>query len=351
MPLYKIVFLGMSIISPEEEERLLKGLQKKFHLSPEKAESLLQRVPIVVKRGINKEEMERYVKAFEEIGGRVRVEEEASPQIHEFRETPEIDKRPYTGQLIKCPQCGYEQPETDECIKCGVIISKYIQYQEMARSIEGKVKEILSEEASSPWESGEGIVWAFLRTTRDCLFSPTKFFKNVAKGEGYWSPLIYGIICGIIGFGVALVWQWLFLSTLIPLPIIPFISYNVILLVATITLPFMMAFSIVVGSAITHLCLMIVGGNKNGYQATFRAISYAWCGNLFEIIPFIGSAIGSIYTLILTIIGIRETHGISTGKSALAVLLPVIVIFILIIAAILIPLFLFGKKFIGGVGV
>ncbi len=351
MSLYKIVFLGLSIASPEEEERLLKGLQKKFNLSPEKAESLLQRVPIVVKRGIGKEEMERYVKAFEEIGGRIRVEEEPSPQIQEFKETPEIEKKPYTGPLIRCPQCGYEQPQTDECIKCGIIISKYIQYQEMARTIEGKVKEISYEEASSPWESGEGIIWAFLRTTKECLFSPSRFFKNVAKGEGYWSPLIYGIICGIIGFGVAIVWQWLFLSTLIPLPIVPFISYNIILLIATITLPFMMAFSIVVGSAITHLCLIIVGGNKKGYQATFRAVSYAWCGNLFEIIPFIGSAIGSIYTLVLTIIGVRETHGISTGKAVFGVLLPVIVIIILIIAAILIPLFLFGTRFLGGVGV
>lgn len=351
MPLYKIIFLGLSIASPEGEERLLKGLQKKFNLSPERAESLLQRVPIVVKKGINRDEMERYVKAFEEIGGRVRVEEEPSSQSDEFRTTPEIEKKPYTGPLIHCPQCGFEQPKTDECVKCGVIISKYLQYQQMARSIEGKIKEISSEEASSPWESGEGIVWAFLRTTKDCLFSPTKFFKNVAKGEGYWSPLIYGIICGIIGFGVAIVWQWLFLSTLIPLPGIPFISYNIILLIATIALPFMMAFSIFIGSAITHLCLMIIGGNKSGYKATFRAISYAWCGNLFEIIPFIGSAIGSIYTLVLTIIGVRETHGITTGKAILAVLLPAIIMIILIIVAILIPLFIFRTKFLGGVGV
>lgn len=345
MALYKVVFLGMSIASPEEEERLLKGLQKKFNLSPEKAESLLQRVPIVVKKGITKEEMERYVKAFEEIGGRVRVEEET------YLEPSITEKKSLEGSFITCPQCGFEQPETDECVKCGVIISKYLQYQSMARSIEGKVREISSEESSSAWETEEGIIKAFLRTTRDCLFSPTRFFKKVGAGNGYWSPLIYGVICGIIGFGVAILWQALFLSTLIPIPIIQMVSFNIILLVATISLPFMMAFSILVGSAITHLCLIIVGGNKKGFEATFRAISYAWCGNLFEIIPFIGSAIGSIYTLILTIIGVRETHGITTGKAVFAVLLPIIIIIILIVAAILIPLLLFGTKLIGGVGV
>ena len=358
MGLYKVVFLGMTVAGPEEEARLLGGLQKKFNLSPEKAESLLQRVPIVIKKGISKEEMERYVKALEEIGGRVRVEEEPVAEAPEIPKAPspetppKPERKPYVGPMTTCPQCGFEQPKTDECIKCGIIISKYLQYQEMARSFEGKVREISSEEISSPWESGGGIIWAFLRTTRDSLFSPTRFFKKVAKGEGYWSPLIYGIICGIIGFGIAILWQWLLISRFIPIPKISSNSYSFILLIITISLPFMMAFSILIGSGVTHLCLMIVGGNKNGFQSTFRAISYSWSGNLFEIVPFIGSAIGGIYTLILTIIGVREVHGISTGKAVLAVLLPLIVIILLIIAAIIIPLLFFGStRFFGGVGV
>jgi len=113
----------------------------------------------------------------------------------------------------------------------------------------------------------------------------------------------------------------------------------------------MMAFSIFVGSVITHICLIFVGGNKRGFEATFRVVSYAWCGNLFEVIPFIGCAVGSIYTLILSIIGIREVHGISTGKAVIAVLLPMIIIGILIIMAIIIPIFFFGTRFVGSVGV
>ena len=93
---------------------------------------------------------------------------------------------------MTCPQCGFEQPETDECIKCGIIISKYVQYQEMARSFEGQVREISTEEYT-PWESGEGFLKAFYRTTRDSLFSPSRFFKKISSGEGYWAPLIYGI--------------------------------------------------------------------------------------------------------------------------------------------------------------
>ena len=176
MAFYKVIFLGLSVIGPEEEARLLGGLQKKFNLTPGRAESLLQRVPIVVKKGISKEEAEKYARAFEEIGGRVKVEEEIplnleitkefEPKLRPepkpepqsaFAHRPEPEGKPYRGAVVTCPQCGFEQPETDECIKCGIIISKYVQYQEMARSVEGQVREI-SRDEYPPWESGEGFI-------------------------------------------------------------------------------------------------------------------------------------------------------------------------------------------------
>lgn len=362
---YKVIFLGLSVIGPEEEARLLAGLQKKFNLTPGKAESLLQRVPIVVKKGVSKEEAERYVKAFEEMGGRVMVEEERLPNMEitqeyepkpgprpepkpTFTYRPEPGRKPSAGIMVTCPQCGFEQPETDECIKCGIIISKYVQYQEMARSFEGQVREISTEEYT-PWESGEGFLKAFYRTTRDSLFSPSRFFKKISSGEGYWAPLIYGLIAGIMGNGCAILWFWLFMTQLIPMDRIPF-QYSLSILQIVVPLPFQQAVAIFLGSAIIHLCLMIVGGNNNGYKTTFRAVSYSYSGYLFGIIPFIGLFIGNTYTFILTIIGVREGHGISTGKAILAVLLPAIVIFGLIFIAILLVMTFVGSMgFFGGV--
>jgi hypothetical protein len=378
VPTYKVIFLGLAVAGPEEEARLIAGLQKKFSLTAEKAERLLQRVPIVVKKGISKEEMERYVKAFGEIGGRMRVEEEATTEAFEISREPEppskpepppspeppprrapppkqeqpplfttlSDKRPYMGNLVTCPQCGFEQPETDECVKCGIIISKFVRYQEIAKSYEGQVREISSEEKPPPsWEGGEGFIEAFFSTTKEVLFSSTQFFKKVADGHGYWAPLIYGVICGVIGGGAAALWQWLFASKFIPASVLSMIPYfSLFLILFVIAFPFMIAFSIFVGSAITHLCVMIVGGNKKGFEATFRALAYAFGGNLFGLIPFIGGTIGGIYSLVLMIFGIREGHGISTGKAVLAVLLPVIVVVGLgILVAIMLP-FIIGSS-------
>lgn len=386
MGLYKVIFLGMAVAGPEEEVRLIGGLQKKFNLSPEKAERLLQKVPVVVKKGLSKEEMERYVKAFEGIGGKVKVEEEMTiePEIglapkldrEPYREResygerdPSEEREPYKEQetyrerepykerelhkegMVTCPQCGAEQPETDECKKCGIILSKYKQYEDMARSFESQVHEISSEE-SSPWESREGFVGAFFKTTQEVLFSPIKFFRKVATGKGYWSPFIFAVISGTIGFGVVMLWQWLFFSRMVPPQIHSLIPFGFFLTIVVISIPFMIAFSILIGSGVTHLCLMIVGGNRKGFEATFRAISYSYSAQLFYIVPFIGNLIGGIYLLILTIIGVREGHGITTGKAVLAVLLPIIVAVGLgILIAISLPILIGTLGFSRGVGV
>ncbi|MEW6376897.1 MAG: YIP1 family protein [Thermodesulfobacteriota bacterium] len=355
MGLYKVIFLGLTVAGPEEEVRLLGGLQKKFNLSPEKAESLLQRVPIVVKKSFSKEETERYVKAFQEIGGRVRVEEEPITEGLEDSQrpvpepAPQPERKPYMGEMITCPQCGFQQPEADECVKCGIVISKFRQYQEMARSFKDKVREIsVEDKVTPPWESGEGFVSVFIETTKEALFSPTKFFKKISGGEGYWAPLIYALISGIIGQGMAILWLWLFMAQIIPMDRLPF-QYNISILQMIVPLPFQLALYVLIGSGILHLCLMIVGGNKNGFRTTFRALSYSFSGYLFGIIPFIGIPIGAIYALILIIFGVREGHGISTGRAVLAVFLPTIVAVGLgILAVIFITLFFGSMGFFGG---
>jgi len=367
---YKVIFLGLSVIGPEEEGRLLSGLQKRFNLTPGKAEGLLQKVPVVVKKGLSKEEAERFVKAFDEIGGRVQVEEEVPApeitrgQVSEDRPEPkpgprpepkpapyrpEPEKRAYKVGMVTCPQCGFEQPQTDECVKCRIIISKYVQFQGRGRSVEGQVREISAQEYT-PWESGGGFIGAFLETTQEVLFSPTKFFKKAAGGKGYWSPFIFAMISGIIGSGVGLLWQWLFFTGFVPPQILSVTTYSVILTFAIISIPFTIAFFIIVGSGVTHFCLMIVGGNRKGFEATFRAICYSCSASLFYIVPIIGSFVGGIYIFILAILGVREGHEISTGKAVLAVLLPLIVVFGLgILLAIFIPLFIGSMGFYGGV--
>ena len=353
MSQYKVLFLGLAVAGPEEEVRLLRGLEKKFGLSQERAERLLQRVPIVVKKGMSKEEMERYMRAFQEVGGRVRLEEEEPiPESQEVGETPEPEKEPAAGKMITCPQCAFEQPETNQCVKCGLDLSASPAYQERDTSFETERGGTPSEENVNPWETGEGFVGAFLKTMKNALFSPTRFFRKGKPANGIGPSLLYALIAGIIGLGGSGFWQWVLFSRMFHYKIASSLPYSIHLTLITIALPLMVLFSIAVGSGVTHFCLIIVGGNKTGFRTTFRSVAYAYSGHLFGIIPFIGSTIGSFYTLILTIIGVKEGHGISTGRAVFAVLLPFILLAGLgIIAAIFIPLFLGSIRIFGGVGV
>ena len=360
MARYKVVFLGLAVAGPEEENRLLKGLQSKFSLTPERADSLLQRVPIVVKKGDSREELERYMKAFEEIGGKVRLEVEEEPAAEQVTAPrmpppppspppPEPEKGAYAGKTITCPQCGFEQPEADECAKCGVIISKYYRYKG-ARAIKGKVREPRSEQKPA-WESGEGFIGAFFKTTFECLFHPVLFYRKVALGEGYLSPLIYGLITGIIGIGGLTVWQWLLASFVPRGSSLSHIPSPFQLIPMIIFMPFGLIAGMFIGSAVVHVCLVIVGGSKNGFQATFRVICYSFCTDLLLLVPILGVLVSTVYMPILTIIGVREGHGISTGRAVLGVLLPAILGLSLLIIGVIFFGFLLGSLKPAGFGV
>jgi hypothetical protein len=351
---YKVIFLGLAVAGSEEEARLLAGLQKKFNLTPERAERLLQRVPVVVKKGESMEDLEKYVRAFEEIGGKARLELEATPESGETAEPPSPDTKRYPEKRITCPQCAFEQPEAGQCIKCGLDFSKYPLYKEAAgtEGEQAKTGSFGETPAAAEEETGESFLSILFKSVRGSLFSPSKFFRAHAVGEGILSPLMIGVICGIIGLGASILWNyflWQNFSHYFPFSKFPF---NLYVIYSAVSLPVRAVLLILVNSVVTHLCLMVVGGSKRGFRTTFRIVSYAASAYLFLIIPFLGFITQIIYLRILIIIGAREGHGISTGRAVFAVLLPLILLVGLgLIVGVFMSLFLGSLRIFSGTGV
>ena len=280
---YEILFMGPATDTAEERERVIQGLQARFNISRDRAIQLVQRAPILVKRGVTEKESDRYVEAFNSIGAMIQV-----------RKYPHFDDMAREAGITPYPP-GEE--------------GKYC-----------------------PWEDLEGLGFfqAFLTTLKEVLFSPTQFYCRMPTRGGFKSPLIFGLILGVLGGVLGLAWQQVFMLRLGQFPEIA----KTHLVGITVALPVIVLVSLYLGSAIGHLCLMVVGGNRRGFEATFRVIAYSWSTQIFALIPFVGGLIIPIYDLIIVIIGLRESHGIGTGRAAVAVFLPIIVIlaFFLVVA-------------------
>ncbi|SNQ62182.1 conserved membrane hypothetical protein [Candidatus Methanoperedens nitroreducens] len=92
-----------------------------------------------------------------------------------------------------------------------------------------------------------------------------------------------------------------------------------------------------IGGAILHIFVYIVGGRK-GIVQTIKAVMYgATPSLLLGWIPLV-SIIASIWSLIVEIIGIRQLHGLTTGRAILAILIPIIlgIILAVVLAALLV---------------
>lgn len=277
-------------------------------------------------------------------------------------------------QMLQCPQCGYVQEQTDECIKCGVIISKFLKYQDTVKppgveaaapgaagpAAEGPhVQRVIgtpidAPTGSTPWEdmASLGIVTAFFRTIKEVLFAPTAFFKKMPVSSGLAPPLFYGVILGFVGGLIAILLQFGLFGSMGSVPEMEGMEgmernfqlfQTTFIIIYAIFLPILIAIGLFIMSAVFHVCLLIVGAGKRGFEATFRVVAYTNSTQVFALLPVVGGFIALIYNLVLWTIGFRESHRTTTGRAFIAVLLPMIVVVILIVLvvfAIVIPLVL-----------
>ena len=79
-----------------------------------------------------------------------------------------------------------------------------------------------------------------------------------------------------------------------------------------------------VWSAILHLFLMLVGGAKTGFASTVRVVCYTATVQVLHVVPFCGWLIALVWAIVLNIIGLAIAHRTSQGKTAVAVLLPMV---------------------------
>ena len=87
-------------------------------------------------------------------------------------------------------------------------------------------------------------------------------------------------------------------------------------------------------AGVTHAIALVLGQSKKGFAATFAACAYASAPLVLLAVPACGSFIAVIWLVVLTGIGLKETHRISSGGAAATVLAPYALICCLMVVAV-----------------
>jgi hypothetical protein len=220
-----------------------------------------------------------------------------------------------------CPHCGKEIAENQTfCQFCGGATAITATTPGTGRS------KTAWEEAATQW-TFSGLV----TTLKGSLFNPTEFFRMMNVTGGLTGPMLYAMIVGTTGIMLFYFWQ-IALRDTYPASLTSGLQgtagvtmfTGVGMGVMAVITPFVIIAGLFLGSGMLHLLLLMVRGAKNGFEATFRVMAYAYGSNIFMAVPFCGGFIAALWNIVVVIIGLKEAHGTSGGKAAFAVLFPVI---------------------------
>jgi hypothetical protein len=185
---------------------------------------------------------------------------------------------------------------------------------------------------SNPLES-------FADTVRRVVLQPVGFFAALPRSGSLLNPLIFALICTVISailggiLRLAGVGEGFVAGYGLQVPenqdFGEFIG-------SVIFAPIGGAIGVFVVAGIGQLVVrLVVGATNSGFGATFRVASYTGVTSLVSWIPIIGGLL-SLYGIYLSVVGIREMHGTTTGKALLVVLIPVIVVVVLALLGLLV---------------
>mgnify|MGYP001770862665 FL=1 len=201
-----------------------------------------------------------------------------------------------------------------------------------------------------PFEEREaygGFFPALWQTWLAACFRPAKFFESVGNSQNLTPALIFGVLVGWVGNFVGQLWSVLFQAPL-------FISFRIHQpwvgkeevamqlgwLVALGLLGWLFVLlNILLLGLLVHLFLLLFGGAKQGLVTTLRVVAYAQAPALFLAIPCLGPCVAVIWGLVLDIIGLATAHRTEIWRSALAVLVPVVVCLLCLVGGAMIAAF------------
>ena len=241
--------------------------------------------------------------------------------------------------MTLCPSCHQPLPEPRErfCMHCGAALPA-------AEGDAGPIEPVSvpvrvpspdPEPHGAPWDRRAeiGFFTALVDTTLQVLSKPRAFFGGMAVERGFGGPLVYAVLVGYVGLLATAVYDAVFDSLVggqtPDLGLGPefdralaLVQGGPGLLMQLVVGPFALALALFIGAGLNHLGLLLVGGARRGFEATFRVGAYTKAASVVSLLPVCGPFVAIVWSLVLTIIGLQTVHETTLGKAVAAALLP-----------------------------
>ena len=198
------------------------------------------------------------------------------------------------------------------------------------------------------WEdSSKGMIGGGWETFKNACFTPKAFFAGVAQNDNPWPSITFCMATrGLAGFlyGVFISLIYLAIGGMMAAamgsssrgmggsggPGMMLAVMGAMGVFAVIVYPLMFALSALItpwiSGGIYHLMLMLMSGATKPYTSTVRVCGYSNAATIWMVIPGIGALVSIGFHLVLTVVGLDETHKCGTGKAVAAVLIPLVLV-------------------------
>ncbi len=237
---------------------------------------------------------------------------------------------------ISCPRCNFTKDIPEQRIPTG---AKRVRCPRCGHQFEFKREQTNEENNGStngtPWERREklGLWQGIKQTLKEVLFAPKEFFCPMPVGAGFKEPLAFGLLVGSIAGMFSLFCEFLFVA-IGPIGhtshIIGTLKFPTVFLALIFLCPLLVLINIILSSLVIHFLLFLVKGVGNGFEATFRVVSYSQATSVWNLIPFIGGPIAWVWRALVQFIGLKYVHNTSYVRVLIAFTIP-FVLFLLII--------------------
>ena len=180
-----------------------------------------------------------------------------------------------------------------------------------------------------PWERRErfGFLNGLYLTIKDVLLAPGQFFHQMPSQVGMTQPLLFAVVLGVAA--TFFFWMWSLaggsLKMLMAEDLGEVLSGPWWSFVLFLFSPLIVSIGVLVKAVLIHLVLMVLGGNKLGFEATFRVSAYSEAASVLALVLFCGPVLGVVWSLIVVIIGLYSIHETDPWRAVVAVLAPMFV--------------------------